>query len=153
MTYDPDHLPNDPNELKRLVVVLLESDAAKQKTLDGMVAEIAKLNTTIQKLTEMLFGKKNKKLVNIAAVEEEQPVAETETTAPSVEEEKSSDTSDTPDTSETPENPAPKPPRQKKPVNGGGGRMKLPDNLPVPGATKRSRSTCFSSRTTEPATS
>ena len=44
-----------------------------------------------------------------------------QTPAPTVEEEKSSDTSDTP---------APKPPRPKKPVNGGGGRMKLPDNLP-----------------------
>jgi transposase len=127
MTYDSDHLPDDPNELKRLVVALLESDAAKQKTLDEMVAEIAKLNATIQKLTEMLFGKKNKKLANIAAAPEAS-TSEEETSTPSVEEEKHSDTSDASDTSVPP---VPKSPRQKKAGNGGGGRMKIPDNLPV----------------------
>jgi len=130
MTCDPDHLPDDPSELKRIIAALLEANAAQQKTLDEMVAEIAKLNVTIQKLTEMLFGKKNKKLANIA-VEETTTTSEEKTPAPSVEEEKTSDTSGTSDTSETLENTAPKPPRRKKAKNGGGGRMKLPDNLPV----------------------
>jgi transposase len=126
MTCDPDHLPDDPNALKRLVVALLESDAAKQKTLDEMVAEIAKLNATVQKLTEMLFGKKSKKLANIAAAPETS-ASEEEAPTSSVEETPSG-TSDASDTSVPP---VPKSPRRKKPVNGGGGRMKLPDNLPV----------------------
>jgi len=60
MMYDPDLLHDDPCELKRIIQTLLDDNDKKQATLDALVAEVAKLNVTIQKLTEMLFGKMNK---------------------------------------------------------------------------------------------
>jgi len=118
MTYDdPEHLPDDPNELKRLVVAI---DAANRKTIESLIAEVSRLNVTIQKLTEMLFGKKSEKLSKDQP-KDEPGNTETITTEPSAETK----------APETPEIPVSKPPRKKKTKNGGGGRMKIPANLPV----------------------
>ena len=120
MTCDPEHLPDDPNELKRIIVALLEADVKKQATLDSLVAEVSRLNVTIQKLTEMLFGKKSEKLSKDKPKDEPEN-NETKTTA----------SSDESKSSETSEIPVSKPPRKKKTKNGGGGRMKIPANFPV----------------------
>ena len=61
MTFDPNHLPDDPTQLKSIVVALLESDAARQKAFDEMVAEMSRLNLRIEQLLEMIFGKKSEK--------------------------------------------------------------------------------------------
>ena len=128
MTYDPDQLPDDPSELKRIIQALLDDNAKKQATLDALVAEVARLNVTIQKLTEMLFGKKNKKLANITTAQE-QSLSETETSPVDSQAETNSPPQE--GFSETPQTSVPESLRQKKTVNGGGGRMKLPDDLPV----------------------
>jgi len=129
MTYDPEHLPDDPNELRRIIVALLDDNAANRKTIESLVAEVSRLNVTIQKLTEMLFGKTNKKLANLSIVEEAPPVPETEAPVSSPETETSS--TETEKSPETSENPAPEKKNRKKEKNGGGGRMKIPDDLPV----------------------
>jgi transposase len=120
MTCDPEHLPDDPNELKRIIVALLEADVKKQATLDSLVAEVSRLNVTIQKLTEMLFGKKSEKL------SKDKPKDE-----PDKNEIIATESSDEAKSSETPDSPVSKPLRKKKTNNGGGGRMKIPDSLPV----------------------
>ena len=120
MTYDPEHLPDDPNELRRIIVALLDDNVKKQTTLDALVAEVSRLNVTIQKLTEMLFGKKSEKL------SKDRPKDEPATNEPI-----KTESSDDANSSETPDIPASKAPRRKKTKNGGGGRMKIPDNLPV----------------------
>jgi transposase len=116
MTCDPEHLPDDPNELKRMIVALLEADAKKQATLEALVAEVSRLNVTIQKLTEMLFGKKSEKLAN------DKPKGE-----PEHRETITTEDSNVTESLETPEIPVSKPPRPP----GGGGRKKLPEHLPV----------------------
>jgi transposase len=120
MTCDPEHLPDDPNELKRMIVALLEADVKKQATLDSLVAEVSRLNVTIQKLTEMLFGKKSEKLSKDQSNAEPETNETTPTTA-----------SDPSGSGETPKILASEPPRRKKKNNGGGGRMKIPKHLPV----------------------
>jgi transposase len=120
MTYDREHLPDDPNELKQIIAVFIEADAANRKTIESLVAEISRLNVTIQKLTEMLFGKKSEKLSKDKPKDGGDNNA-TITTEPS----------DESNSLQTPENPASKPSRKKKAKNGGGGRMKIPANLPV----------------------
>lgn len=120
MVFNSNNLPDDPNELKAIIVTLLESDAQKQKTLDDLVGEVSRLNVTIQKLTEMLFGKKSEKLPK------DKPKEESESTETSNEE-----PSGATESPASPEISVPKKPRKKKKKNGGGGRMKIPDNLPV----------------------
>jgi hypothetical protein len=120
MTYDPEQLPDNPIELKRIIVALLEADTKKQATLDALVAEVSRLNVTIQKLSEMLFGKKNEKR------SKDKPKSEPDKNVTITPE-----SSDKTDSSETPEITASKPLRKKKTKNGGGGRMKIPNNIPV----------------------
>ena len=124
MTCDDEHLPDDPNELKRIIAELLEADAKKQVTLDSLVAEVSRLNVTIQKLTEMLFGKKSEKLSKDKPTD--QPKDE-----PDKNDIIATESSGETMSSETPGIPGSKPLRKKKTKNGGGGRMKIPDNLPV----------------------
>src|SRR5215469_1723729 len=119
MTYDPAQLSDDPIELKRIIVALLDENAKKQATLDALVAEVSRLNVTIQKLSEMLFGKKSEKL------SKDKPKDEPENNVTITE------SSDESDSSDKPEVPVSKPPRKKKTKNGGGGRMKIPNSLPV----------------------
>lgn len=120
MTYDPEQLPDDPIELKRIIVTLIESEAANRKTMESLVAEVSRLNVTIQKLSEMLFGKKNEKRSKNKPKEEPDKNV---TITP--------ESSDKTDSSETPEITASKPLRKKKTKNGGGGRMKIPNSIPV----------------------
>ncbi len=122
-TYDPDHLPDDPTQLKSIIVALLESDVARQKTLDEMVAEVSRLNLRIEQLLEMIFGKKSEK----RSKPKEEPKEESATETPEADAPK---TDASADNAETPEIPVSKPSRKKE-KNGGGGRMKIPADLPV----------------------
>ena len=137
MVYDPTQLPDDIVQLKALFLSAqrewIASEVANRKTLDEMVAEIAKLNVTIQKLTEMLFGKKNNKLANLP-VPDEPPTSEPEPSPeppPITPPENPLDDPAKEKPSETPENPASETLKKKKAKNGGGGRMKIPDDIPV----------------------
>jgi hypothetical protein len=124
MVSDPNNLPDDPNELKCMIVAFLASDVEKQKTLDALIAEVSRLNATIQKLTEMLFGKKSEKWSKDQSREESN--GESVGTG-----EGRTETADETKGAEPPEKTELKKPRKKKTKNGGGGRMKIPADLPV----------------------
>lgn len=68
MIYDVASLPDDPDQLKSIIITLSQANDRQQetldrqkKTLDQLVAEVSKLNVTIEQLLEMIFGKKSEK--------------------------------------------------------------------------------------------
>ena len=122
MQYDVEHLPDDAQQLKAIIVSLLESDAANRKTLNELVAEVSRLNLRIEQLLEMVFGKKSEKLLKNKAKDEPDTNDSSKSPEPA--------TPPAPP-AEEPQNSIPKKTRKKKTKNGGGGRMVIPPDLPV----------------------
>ena len=108
MVYDSSNVPTDIAQLQELVISLSQSNAKQQETLDQLVAEVSRLNVTIEQLLEMIFGKKSEKLPKDKDADE----SKNELASP-----------------ETPENTEPKDGRKKREKNGGGGRVELPASL------------------------
>jgi len=100
MVYDPEHLPDDSEQLKAIIVSLQiswqQSSLESQNMIDKLTDEIRRLTALIEKF----FNNSSEKLPK------EKPVVETS------------------------ENNATAPPRKKREKNGGGGRSALPQNLP-----------------------
>ena len=100
MTYDPENLPDDVEQLKAIIASLLQSGTEAQATINKLTEELRRLTL----LFEKFFNKSSEKL----------PKDE-----PSVEPPEGSE----PDTSEA------VPQRKKREKNGGGGRSALPEGL------------------------
>jgi Transposase and inactivated derivatives len=115
MVYDVASLPDDPDQLKSIIITLSQANARQQetldqqkKTLDQLVAEVSKLNVTIEHLLEMIFGKKSEKQSKGKSNDE----SKNDLASP--------ETSENADSNEG---------RKKRKKNGGGGRTELPKHL------------------------
>ena len=99
--YDVTSLPDDPDQLKSIIISLSQSNARQQETLDQLVAEVSRLNVYIEQLLEMIFGKKSEK----QSKEKSDDESKNESTSP--------ETSENADSNEG---------RKKRKKNGGGQR-------------------------------
>ena len=78
MVYDPAHLPDDAEQLKAIIVSLMQSNAESQNTINKLTDELRRLTNLIEKF----FGKSSEKLLK------EKPSEDAPTTDGSVPERK-----------------------------------------------------------------
>ena len=101
VTYDPLHLPDDPEQLKAIIVSLHQSNTELHVKLDKVTNELQRLTL----LFEKFFNKSSQKLLQ--AQEEKEAEKQQKASEPESE-----------------------PPKGKRGQKGGGGRNPLPPELP-----------------------
>ena len=111
MTSEPLHLPDDSEQLKAIIISLMQSNAELQTKFDTMSAQFNKVTNELQRLTllfEKFFNKSSQKLLQ----QQEEKEAEKQARANEAETESESEA-----------------PKGKRGQKGGGGRNPLPPGL------------------------
>jgi Transposase and inactivated derivatives len=104
MQYDTSQLPDDPEQLKAIILELTQSNAELNSKLDKAIGELQRLSL----LFEKFFNKSSQKYLQEKKKKEEEKA----------------------ESSPTPENQEPDTPKGKRGAKGGGGRNPLPPDLP-----------------------